>query len=818
MQELWVENDYDYSQYVEYINENKVTVHVLNSGNDFVTINAGGLIVNLSKKYTTPKYNPLIFGKNHTEYIVNVSITENGAKIYKADGTVSHIDYVPWYITSKPDRSSTRLKGEQHYKYLKHVPFSEYINLERDFSRWTPRSIEEGFMILHGYTYFKGMKFNEVSVLSFDIEATTLDPKNKDAQVVLISTTFRDKTGKLHKYLFQEKDKSKEAEMIQSWADLVLNLNPDIIIGHNIMSYDLPYISSRVKGKLALGRDGEYINFDEEISRYRKDGTQSYDYHNATIAGREIVDTFFLSIKYDIGRQFPSYGLKQIEKHLNLVGKDRIEWDFTLNPVSKTLKDTELWDKFCKYCSDDSDSPIKMWDIMAPSFFYMTQAIPKTFQQVINQATGSQLDSIMIRSYLQDGWSQPKSSPKEEYEGAISLGVPGVYTNVRKVDVSSLYPSIMLHYKIADKKKDPNSNLLTVLDYFRTDRLKNKKLAKDTGDRYYDDLQASEKILINSIYGFLGAGYLLYNYPKGAADVTRYGRDILNTSVVWATGHNLKRVVKDITNEGKENEKENYEWVLGDKVSEGKGFTLVNSDTDSISYAGSTGNFKDEVNELNSLYPDLIKFEEDGEFSKVIVVRAKNYVLVDMKGKVKIKGSSITDQKKEPILTKFLKESIDSLLSDNKDLSSLYNQYCREAMHITNIKDWCVKKTVTKSLLHPERANEQKPADAIAEAIKHKVIAGIQEGDKIYLYQAVDGEKQKMTKGQPEVYKKTGLPVMVPNTVLRYPELWKNDHDVWHYVERVYKTLCILENVIDMDNIVKYHLKSNRSQLSDQTN
>jgi DNA polymerase elongation subunit (family B) len=38
------------------------------------------------------------------------------------------------------------------------------------------------------------------------------------------------------------------------------------------------------------------------------------------------------------------------------------------------------------------------------------------------------------------------------------------------------------------------------------------------------------------MYGFLGAPGLNYNYPKGAAEVTSRGREILKKAVLWATG------------------------------------------------------------------------------------------------------------------------------------------------------------------------------------------------------------------------------------------------------------------------------------------
>jgi len=694
---------------------------------------------------------------------------------------------------------------------------------------WTPRTASEGLLIRTGMTYYKGMKVNQVSLMSFDLEAPGLDKNAEDAQVVLLSITYRSREGVIEKRLFDIFDYDENPE--EFWAavnNYVREKNPDIILGHNILSYDLPYADENSPG-LTWGRDGSRIIFDKKASKMRKDGSQQYEYFNGFINGREIIDTFFLSIKYDLAREFPSYGLKAIEKHLGLVEEDRT-WDFQEWPVKKLIEakkngNNEIWAKFRQYCADDSDSPIKMFDIMIPAFFYLCQSVPKTLQQVINEASGSQLDSLMIRSYLQDGYSLPRSSRKEEFEGAISMGVPGSYSNVRKVDVASLYPSIMLQYDIYDKKKDPHRNMLKILDYFRTERLSNKALASSTGEKYYDDMQNAQKIVINSMYGFLGAGFLLFNYPEGAAAVTKYGREILLKGVEWATGLTLNKVLKTVRNEGTEDEEERFHWIVGDKISAGLGYQLVNVDTDSFSYTDNTvptkADFNSQILTLNNLYPELIKWEDDGVYEKVIVVKAKNYILkkhkdwckpkdLDKNGnpKVKIKGSSLTDQKKEPRLLKLLRQMIDVLLVDGGDseLIRLYNDACREVAYNFKVMDWVTKKTVTKSILNPKRANEQDPKDAIDEAIKRGVIAGIQEGDKIWLYSAIDGERPKMQKGEPVIVKKTGEVKMIPNDIYRFPELWNGkDQDTKAYLKRIFDTARILENVVDIEKFPKYH-------------
>lgn len=841
MNEFWINTQDDWSDFLSFLRDEKMTLSLNGRDNDgYYLAKAGDLLVHIPDTYNIPgslvpkqevienpikpKYDPLIFGKEQTENIVNITVDNEQVFIYKSDGSVDIQEYYNWAVGANWDEGCSRLKGNQYYKFIKELPEDQFYALKNNWNPriWTPRTASEGYMLRSGSTYYKGMKTSDVSLLSFDIEATSLDKNDPEAFVPLVSTTYRDRSGYIEKRVFDYFKYEKEDYM---WADLnsyVCSTKADIILGHNILSYDLPYLDKNSTG-LNWGRDNSRILFDDKASKIRKDGSQSYEFFNATIHGREIIDTFFLSLKYDISREFPSYGLKAIETHLGLVKEDRT-WDFKEWPTKRLVQarrdgNIEIWEKFKKYCSDDSDSPIKIFDLMIPSFFYLAQSVPKTLQQMICEASGSQLDSLMIRSYLQDGYSLPRSSQKAEFEGAISMGVPGIYKSIKKIDVASLYPSIMLEYNIYDNKKDPERNMLKMLEYFRNERLTNKKLAKDTGDKYYEDLQSSQKILINSLYGYMGAGYLLFNYPEGAAEVTKHGREILLKAVEWATGHTLEKVIKSTSNKGLDNEEDKFHWVVGSKVSEGLGYTLINVDTDSISY--SNGNqttkeeFHKEIESLNSIYPKLIKWEDDGIYEKLIVVKAKNYVLVK-DGKIKYKGSSFKSSQKEPGLSDMLMSLINEMLNGNKIeyLTSIYKNFSKEALNPIDIKRWCVKKTITKAVLNSERSNEQKVLNACHDAIQQGVIQGIQEGDKVHIYSAINGQIQKVEKGQ-LVFLKNSQPKMIDNCILKFAELYNNDHDKWHYVERVYDTLCILEKVLDITKFTKYHLNKNRKLLEE---
>lgn len=708
--------------------------------------------------------NKLIYGKDSTPNIVSSEVKDNYLINYIADGEKTVTEKRPFYYYVLLDEWDNRrddvgrLEGKNDFQYFikfedKQEAYQYTRSLDqRGIRHWRCYNPVESAMLREGFTYYKNMDINDISILSFDIETigVTID---ENSYVLLISNTFRSRSGIVTKRLFSFDDYDSPADFINDWCKWVRLVDPDVLTGHNIFSFDIPYLvnfAKLQKTKIRLGRNASSVKIDAKPRQFRKDGSQTYDYRNAHVFGREIVDTFFLSMKYDVGRNYPSYALKKIIAHEGLEKEGRQHWDFSKNkePWYNLLD----WAKFKQYAMDDADDALALFDLMAPQFFYYTQSIPKPFQEIINTATGSQVNSFMCRAYLQDSKAIPAPSERAEYEGAISLGNPGVYSNVFKVDVASLYPSIMLEYKIADLKKDPDNKFLEAVKVFTEQRLENKRLAAKTGKRQYKDLSDGQKIMINSFYGFLGATGLNFNYPEGAAEITRRGRDILNKALEWA------------------------EWM---------GYTIVNADTDSISYQAPLGdNIEDHLKDLNSIYPDKIRWENDGVYNGVLVVKAKNYALRQGE-KIKIKGSALKATMKETALVWFLNRSIESLLYQvPMTIEILYDKLVSEIRDGSlDISQWSSKKTITKAVLNPQRTNEQRVLDALKG--EH-----IQEGDKVRMFFETE-------------------------TTLCLEQNFKGVYDKDKLYEKLYKTVKVLEPVLDMNNFPNYKLKRNKKALEE---
>lgn len=234
-----------------------------------------------------------------------------------------------------------------------------------------------------------------------------------------------------------------------------------------------------------------------------------------------------------------------------------------------------------------------------------------------------------------------------------------------------------------------------------------------------------------------------------------------------------------------------YENILKDmysKLHKKHEFILGPLDTDSISLIkqdGSVFSLEEQnllMEEINSLLPKFITFANDGYFSKVIVLRAKNYILRDEKGKIKYRGSALKSSKIELALSLFMKEIINALLEDRQqDLFNIYNTYIKECHNVTDITRWSSKKTLTEKVMSSERTNESKIRDALGSI-------PMQIGDKFRVYFTKD-------------------------KTLKLQEYWTNDHSPEQLMARVFSTLTIFKNVINMNQFPKYHLKNKQVKL-----
>lgn len=774
----------------------------------------------------------LIYGKNKLDRIVSIEPENNVAVIYREleDGTIDAVE-VPnryWILSNKPHSDKwVKLDGSQHYCWAKQYLTSKDLYTDkktlkmRNADFYSVSNAAEALMIRDGYTLFKGLRYNQVSILSWDIETTGLT-HDKDSKVLLISNTFRAADGSIQRRLFCYDDYDNCYDMIRAWANWVCYVDPSIVIGHNLLCYDLPYIQycfnrhapkntdGLVEEQIYLGRDGRALAFAKYTSKFRIDGSRSLEYTKPHIYGRQIVDTMFLAYRYDaVEKKYESYGLKPIIKQEKLEKVDRVFYD--AGQIRFKYTDPVEWAKIKAYAEDDADDALALYDLMAAPTFYLTQSIPKPFQMMTESATGSQINALLVRAYLQDRRAVAKKTHivgknDESYdpdvdgvEGGISFAVPGIYRNVFKVDIKSCYPSQVLRFKLYNAEKDPEAYYYKLVEFFTLQRFEYKKQMQATGDVYWKNLDAMAKIFINSAYGVVNTSGLNYNSPDIADKITAESRAVIDMALVWASSVGYHYWNTKFYDGVGEKDKDRTYLSIPDYVAPTQGYcyTITPTDTDSISFCDSEGkeftpeHRKKLLTELNSISPDKILWEDDGYYKKCIALKAKNYVLYDptnTKKPVTIKGSSLKATTKSPAMKEMIKKIIDIILyTDDQTemyakLQEMYKGYMLEIHDMKDIKRWASRKTYTATV----DEGEETTAEKLRAALKG---TDYRQGDRFYTY-------------------------FRPDESLALVEHYAGDEDKSRLYENLYDTIKGFSTILPVkDLFINYSLKRNAKYL-----
>ena len=186
--------------------------------------------------------------------------------------------------------------------------------------------------------------------------------------------------------------------------ETVIERDPDVIEGHNIFRFDLPYIEARCKLHgipFSIGRGGGVPRKHETSMRFAE---RSFEFTSYEVPGRHVVDTFLLTMAFDVSRRrLPGFGLKDVARYFGVAQPDRTYIDGD--------RITETWehepDQLIAYALDDVLETGAIARLLSGSNFYVTQMTPMSYQEVSRSGPGAKIESLMIRAYLTSRHSLP---------------------------------------------------------------------------------------------------------------------------------------------------------------------------------------------------------------------------------------------------------------------------------------------------------------------------------------------------------------------------------------------------------------------------
>jgi len=497
------------------------------------------------------------------------------------------------------------------------------------------RPLESQYLLRTRNRLFDDLPYGQLRRCQLDIETGSTDGSFSDAtraddRVLAIGLQCGSTSRTL---VLDELTDAAEKAMLERLNVVFAQEDPDVVEGHNLFKFDLDYLRlrcRRFKVPCDWGRFGQKATW---RSSRLKVAERWIDFPRCDLPGRSVVDTLLLVHLYDIGaRDLTSFGLKEVAIAFGVTSEDAEEKGSRTYIDGGSIQNAYLHERerFLAYLADDLREIRGIADRLLPTYFEQTKTFPILLQESMLRGSTSKIDLLFQEEYYHARQSCPVPPEVQPFEGGYTRSFQeGVFRHVLHFDVASLYPSLLLAIG-RNPVSDTLGTFIPLLTRLRAYRLRFKLLARSApteAERAEANArQANFKILVNSFYGYLGFSGARFGDGELAAEVTRRGRELLQTLIAEFQKHDC---------------------------------TILEADTDGI-YLSSERYYSAPdalLGEITPILPAGIELEYDGKYEAMFCYKAKNYALRDG-DTVTLRGSALRSRGIEP----FLKDLTDRMI------------------------------------------------------------------------------------------------------------------------------------------------------------
>jgi len=641
---------------------------------------------------------------------------------------------------------------------------------------------------IHGLSYYDDEYKEKVKNYIIKPKILSIDIETDFKATQIFSISFYSKFDKEAKEVFILHDSVSDVDdikvtkfndekvMLEAFIEKIIQFDPDIITGWNVIDFDFYVLFNRMKHyKLPLnfGRADWPARFTRQTSFLRQS--------TVNIPGRLVLDGIDL-LKTSFVK-LEDYKLNTAAK--SILGDSKIDLDMTKVDINTILKNEP--EKLIRYNLKDSKL---VYDIL-----FEKKIIGLSIERSLLtgmpldrlRASVASLDSMYIRESSKMGFvceSIGNFQREERIKGAfVQEPIFGIHDNVLVFDFKSLYPSIMITFNIDPISFDksgksgeivaPNNarffNIESIIPKLIKDLWKNRDIAKKDNNEL---TSWAIKITMNSIYGVLANPSCRFYNTDIANAITAYAREIIKETSA--------------------------------KV-EAMGYKVIYGDTDSLFVDANAKNTKDCENiakeikdKINKFYTELVK-DKYGRDSALELQFEKVYLTLLLP---KLRHASAGAKKRYAGLLK----------KEGKDFIDVVG------MEIVR-RDWTeLAKSFQKQLLE-KVFNKEKIDDYIYE-FKEKLLAG-KFNDLLIYKKAIRKPLDEYVKTTPPHIKAARQLDKLDSEIIEYvitengPEpiqKQKSKIDYNHYIEKQIKPIA--DSILalfnkNFDDVIAKHKQSN---------
>ncbi|XP_059410500.1 DNA polymerase delta catalytic subunit isoform X1 [Carassius carassius] len=357
---------------------------------------------------------------------------------------------------------------------------------------------------------------------------------------------------------------TQEKLLLQSWAEFVRTVDPDIITGYNIQNFDLPYLLNRaatLKVSLFpyLGRVwGSKSVLRDSTFQSKQMGRRENKIVN--MEGRVQFDLLQVLLR---DYKLRSYTLNAVSFHFLQEQKEDVQHSI-ITDLQNGNEQTRR--RLAVYCLKDAYLPLRLLQKLMCVINYMEMArvtgVPLTY--LLSRGQQIKVVSQLLRQAMKQDLVMPvvRTETGDDYTGATVIEPEKGYYSIpiATLDFSSLYPSIMMAHNLCyttllqksqveklglvpeDFIKTPTGDLFVkssvrkgllpeILENLLSARKRAKAELKKETDPFkkqvLDGRQLALKISANSVYGFTGAQVGKLPCLEISQSVTGFGRQMI---------------------------------------------------------------------------------------------------------------------------------------------------------------------------------------------------------------------------------------------------------------------------------------------------
>tara|TARA_R110000765_G_scaffold335344_2_gene425737 strand:+ start:4694 stop:6913 length:2220 start_codon:yes stop_codon:yes gene_type:complete len=385
---------------------------------------------------------PLIATINHRT--IDLRDKSLKVKIYRNGKTEAvKSPYSPYYYLENEEGSEHRtIASDRTVKLSKHeyLPMRDIVPPQALYDGGREALLER-LIIEHPDFFSAYPNTDTLKSLVFDIETHSPDgtfPFGEKYPVVAIGIVTS--TGERDVLLWDGKD---DRNVILKFAEYINDYDPDILIGYNLVGYDIPQILHRAKFH---GLKGYKKILNRDNSEWGWEAPRDQKELKMNAGGRIILDLLRWT-RLD-------YSLSGIPRGLKSVSQS-----FGLTPLELDFAEHDLLDytmeEINDYVLSDVDCTMYLYNHYFPQIQYIAETLCVPLATYVNAPTSYITKILQGRSLFKQGivtldknkdrHPEIYRADKGNYQAAhIELYQPGYHSRNIKVDFGSFYPSVAM--------------------------------------------------------------------------------------------------------------------------------------------------------------------------------------------------------------------------------------------------------------------------------------------------------------------------------------------------------------------------------------